>query len=120
MSKFQVHRYSSRESKIRRRLSSFSNRAGRFASGISQTCGGNVDGGLVSTAVGQRRHPGRAVEKRRKMALVGAAHGQRDFGYRQIRSPKKLLGARQAALDYVLVRRKPGRLLENVREMIWV
>ncbi|HEX9582916.1 MAG TPA: hypothetical protein VGB36_00235 [Gammaproteobacteria bacterium] len=60
------------------------------------------------------------MEKRRKMALVGAAHGQRNFGYRQIRGPEKLLGARHAAPDYVLVRRKPGRLLENMCEMIWV
>src|SRR6266508_4943473 len=54
------------------------------------------------------------------MTLVGTAHGQRDLGYRQGGGAEKLPGARQAAPDYVLVRRKSGRLLENVRKMIWV
>jgi hypothetical protein len=60
------------------------------------------------------------MEKRREMTLVGAAHDERDFGDRQSRGFKKMLRARHAAPDQVLVRRKPGRLLENVRKMIRV
>ena len=54
------------------------------------------------------------------MALVGTTHGQRNFSYRQVGGLEKLLGACQAPLDYVLMWRKPARLLEDMREMIWV
>ena len=66
---------------------------------------------------GFRRQLGEFAEKRREMTLIFEAATRRDFDERQFTFGQQELGALDATLGHVLLRREAGRLFESACEM---